>query len=273
MEAASQLAKWLLKLALEKPLLSLFCREKEFNEAEGLVSFALLFRALGKEKEAGNYLKKVTSPIDPFFQALALRSPVFSVEAASLIDSKKGLAIHQADKITTAIALTGKETSLGACLAGDVEIRAMGPQVLPIGSKGKFGIQRSVDGDPLENWTRCAGFLECWVEVKADAENLSLNFVGVRAEELLGYVFYIKADECRVGSELFKPKSLKRYSGAASRFVFSSKGSRLQIDAEHSHKVQLIPLAGEGGYWNSSFILSFEIHPFQTRADFKIKSI
>src|SRR3989344_4839919 len=209
MGPARELANWLLKFAGDRPLFSFWCKESEFDETEGWVSFALLLRSFGKFKEAEEYLKKIKSPVDPFFHALAIKAPPFSIGEQSLEDPKRGVSVYAAEKMRMAIALSGKGTPLGVLSASGVEIRAMGPQALPIGSKGKFGIQRAVDGNPMNGWTRCKGILECWMEVKADIKNLSLNFVGVGKEALLGFVFYIKADECKVGSEIFKPKSLK----------------------------------------------------------------
>jgi hypothetical protein len=148
---------------------------------------------------------------------------------------------------------SGKGTTLGVIRSKDAEIRAFGPQ----SPKLIFGI----DGKGSEGWISTFAYPEVWFHIKPEVteENvrLSLRFMGVTQETPLFFSFYVKAPLCKVGGEIFKPKSLKRFIGDAARVELGS----MAIESSQVHKVEVIPLAGEGGFWDADFLVSFEIHP------------
>lgn len=211
-------------LPLEK-FLPLWCPEKEYNEKEALALFSQLSKI---EPIPGN---------PPDFDLTLFENAAFT--------------------------LSGNGTSLGMIRAGDVEIRAMGPQAASL----KFGIK----GKGLNGWTRCSALPEVWFEAKPkckDAEfTLDLHFVGLKPETPLSFAFYVKAQSCQIGSEILKPKSLRRFNGETNTVIFQ----KVKIESSHNHKVQVIPLAGEGCFWDCEFLASFEIHPFESQVCFSVK--
>jgi len=284
-EAALRLIHWLLPFAKEKPLLSLWCPEDEFDEKEGLLSFSLLLRAVRQNEKAAELLRYVKKPIDPFFIALAKAVPVIEEtviieDSTPVSDPVLGLSLHQHKTMTSAFTLTGWGSSMGMIRTGDVEIRAMGPQILPLTDAKRFGISRVPNGSPIGNWTRCLALPEVWIEVKTevktgadDAEcGIDLRFIGLKPETPLLFVFYVKAQSCQIGNSLLKPKSLYRYSGEAKSLFLKGNEGGLKLESSLSHKVQVIPLAGEGCFWDAEFLISFEIHPVTALAQFRLGS-
>lgn len=278
---ASNLARWLLPFIQDKPLISFWSLQEEYEEEESLLSFSLLLRAAGQKEKAAELFKQTRKSIDPFFIALAKQAPLFNdlFSSAEMIhDLDLGLTLSRKKKMTSALVLSGLGTSLGVVTSGDVEIRAMGPHALPLSDPTLFGISRAPDGSFITDWTRCFALSEVWFEVKSVFEEsslqLDLRFIGIRTERPLTFVFYLKANSCSIGQTILKPKSLQRYSGEAQAFLFEGTRSKLRIESALSHKVQVIPLAGEGGgFWNTDFLLSFEIHPFESQAKFNIRIV
>lgn len=274
-EEANRLAAWLSGWIQEAPFFSLWSRENEYDEAEGYLSFSLLCRAMGDEQLAAAFLKKVPGPIDPFFLALAKLEPKLEPMRAAKdewADPYLGLGCFRSSGKAAAMTLCGAGTSLGVFSSKDVEIRAMGPQGLPLGKMESFGIDRQPDGAFMTGWTRLAASPEAWMHLQADLREgrFGLKFMGLKPEEPIAFVFYVKAGSCHVEGQAFKPKSLQRYTGSSSSFLFRGKESQIKIECVSSLKPQLIPLAGDGGFWGSDFLLSFEILPFASQVNFSI---
>jgi hypothetical protein len=185
------------------------------------------------------------------------------VEPLLGFEPKFNLELLNTSRMSSAITLDGNGTSLGIIRSGDLEIRAFGPQ----DTSFNFGIKgRGVDG-----WTRVSSFPEVWLEMKTflqeDGFAFDFRFVGLKPESPIFLAFYVKGSSCQIGHDIFKPKSLKRFYGEARLAIF---GDKLKIESEELHKVQLIPLAGEGCFWDCEFMLSFELHPFVNQARFKV---
>lgn len=164
------------------------------------------------------------------------------------------LTCIQTEKIWAALTLDGEGTSLGVVRAG-VEIRAFGPQA----ENMHFGIQ----GKGMNGWTRMASHPEIWLEMKprvvGEGLGLDFRFVGVKPENPLSLAFYVKAQSCEIGEEVLKPKSLHRFLGEVQNLQFEKK---CRIEFTQPHKVQVIPLAGEGCFWGAEFLFSLVISPF-----------
>lgn len=189
-------------------------------------------------------------------------------ELASL-DPKAGevpeidLTLLKAGAISAALTLDGEGTSLGAIRAHGVDIRAFGPQSASL----QFGIK----GRGLEGWTHTAAYPEVWLEMKPavveETLKLDVRFVGITLETPLFFAFYVKARSCQIGLETLKPKSLRRYQGEVASIGFDNQ---LKIEVGQPQKVQVIPLAGEGCFWNADFLILFELHPFLSQIYFLI---
>jgi hypothetical protein len=214
-----------------EPFLPLFCSDKEFREEELRALFALV--------------KKIP-PVQP---ALAPMGATFF----------KSFAFEAAFQLHF-------PGSFGVIKAGNVEIRAMGPQPLPLSDASKLGIS----GEGEDGWVSCLGLPEIWLRSSMDLCDekcsLALDFVGVTQETPLAFAFYLKAPSCKVGSQILKPKALSRFQGEGNCLEFN----HVAIESSFTHKLQVIPLAGFGGFWNSDFLVAFEVHPMQTQMRFSI---
>ncbi len=160
--------------------------------------------------------------------------------------------------------------SLGTFCFGDVEIKAFGPQALPLSDDLKFfGIKAA----PIDNWACSAGLPEIWMEFtthKTEEESkLSYRFVGLTPETSLGFVFYIKGPSCTIGNETLKPKTLRRFHGEASAVLIQ----HLNIESSHPHKVEVVPLAGDDSFWGANFLVCFAIHPCIPQGAFLLQNL
>ena len=232
----------------------LWCREDEYNEEESELS-SVLFRL-------GNFSSQKKIP--PFFLALAKLFFGFDVPCSVDPFSPQPLFFHSVDT-QGALSLLGRGTSLGTFRSKEIEIRAFGPQALPLNDPKQFGIERTLGG--ADGWTNVSALPEVWFEVKKFIEiGLNIRFLGITLEKPLNFSFYIKAPVAQIGPARFQPKSLNRYKGESAPVIF---GDKFQIESMVSTKMELIPLAGEGCFWGTEFLLSFEIHPFESRGVFK----
>lgn len=165
------------------------------------------------------------------------------------------LSFVNTEKLKAALTLDGKKTSLGVIRKGKVQIRAFGPQ----SSDLHFGI----DGNGMDGWTRTAAYDEVWMEMKhaVREEGLSLDFrfIGAKPENPLFLAFYVKAESCQVENEILKPKSLHRYQGAVKKIAFENN---FLIESNEPLKIEIIPLAGSGCFWNTQFLLLYPISAF-----------
>lgn len=227
---AGRLAYWLSQVG---PLFPLWCPEQQYNEQEGMHLFSLL-----------SQIEPVTEP-----------------------EPQCDLVLFRSGSMRAAFTSTGNGTSLGMIQAGSIEIRAFGPQQLPLSEPNRFGIQ----GKGMEGWARSFALPEVWLEMKPTWKEtecqIDLRFVGLKPETPLAFAFYIKGPTCQIGNEILKPKSLRRFHGEEQQIRVGG----LTIESAQRHKVQVIPLAGEGCFWDCEFLLSFEIHPLNPQIAFYIK--
>jgi len=231
----------------------LWCREEEYNEVESNISIALFRKKFSP-----------TSQVPPFFGAINKLFSGFDVPCSVALFSPQTLFFHSTDT-QGALSLLGRRTSLGTFRSKDIEVRAFGPQILPLNDPKGFGIERTLSGD--DGWTQISALPEVWLQVKYFFENgLDLRFLGLSVETPLNFSFYIKAPQAQIGPSQFLPKSLARYQGMSRPVLF---GKTFQIQSTFSTKMELIPLAGEGCFWGAEFLLSFEIPPFEAKSVFK----
>jgi hypothetical protein len=150
-----------------------------------------------------------------------------------------------------ALTLDGRGTSLGMIQCG-MQVRSFGPQA------DTFGIE----GRGMNHWTRTFAYQDVWLEMKPEVKDgaleLKFNFVGITLEKSCSLALYIKAGSCEVGKEILKPKSLKRFFGEAQTVQFE----KTTLQSSHPHKMEVIPLAGEGCFWGAEFLLKYSISPF-----------
>lgn len=261
-EAADELASRLYYLVQKFPLFG--CKENNYAEKEALISTDLFLKACGLER-------KFDAPRDPFFMAIAAKCPQLNITPSAPVF---GWGLYERADLSLLLALTGRATPLGAIAAGDVEIRAFGPTTPPLSDPTHFGIERDFEGEPLQGWSSLAAIPEAWLQVKSLLEEkkceLEVRFIGLETAKPVFMAFYVKAESVLINAQTYKPKSLNRYQGDARSFLFKGRRSELLLTANTPHKVQLIPLAGEGGFWNTDFLLAFEIQTVEAQGSFTL---
>lgn len=256
-----------------------FVPEWDLSQISKLCRKALAWSVCGFKKEAGE-LAHFILQYEKFLplwssqqdfneeETRRLLTLVKSIEPVETEAPDFGASFFHSMTMDAAFTLSGNGTSLGMIRAGDVEIRAIGPQALPLTDNNRFGIK----GKGINGWTSCFARPEVWVEVKygliEEECKISLNFVGLVPEAPTAFAFYVKAPSCKVGNDLLKPKTLTRFNGEGRKIQFN----HLTIESSRSHKIQIIPLAGFGGFWNCEFLAAFEIHHLESQVSFSIKS-
>jgi|GEM_PF-2490507 len=233
---------------------SLWSKEGEYNELESDISISFFrFGKLAPEKK-----------IPSFLLAIAKLFVGFDVPYSVDVFSPKPLLFHSSN-LQGILTFLGRGTSLGILRGTDIEVRAFGPQALPLNDLKGFGIERTIEGE--DNWTRCFGLPEVWFQIREFFDGgLDVRFLGLSLEKTLNFSFYIKAPYAQIDSSQFLPKTLNRYQGESKAVLF---GGKFQIESILPTKMELIPLAGEGCYWDTEFLLSFEIPLFEARGLFK----
>lgn len=238
-----------------------FCsRESSFHLQDTQCAIALLLKAFGKEA--------VLPPTaDPFFYALEKKLPSWTEEVSA--ETSLG-SIHKAEGFQGAFALLGDGIPVGSIHASKVAIPAFGPHVYPFSDSKFFGMHKS---EPNDRWAAVSAKREVWFEVIPDWNKkiLETRFIGLKASDPLFFSFYIKADFARIDSEVYIPKNLRRFSGSAKHVIFEREESRLTISNAISSKMELIPLASSGCFWDSDFLLAFEIPFHEGRGIFQFE--
>ena len=226
---------------------SLWSSESTYDEQEAKISIALLLAAFGK---------KIVLPenVDPYFAALHQLLPSWTGEKIDLATMGTGM-MHPL------IGALPMPMPLGAFRGGAVEVTAFGPQMHSLNDAKLFGAL-AID----QTWSAVFAKREIWCKMEADASRIGARFFGVGAQDKLYFVFYMRAEDAKVGEEMYAPRSLKRYSGMSNKVVFQRKGTCLSIESQGPTSMELIPLAGEGCFWNSDFLLAFEISPHDGKA-------
>ena len=195
------------------------------------------------------------------------------VENLSLtkVSSAVDLDLGMAASSSACLSLSGWNSALGAMQIGDVAIPSFGPQTAPLSDASRFGISQArpwgsvaitdKEGVELEGWTRCHGHKESWLHLKAKirdhAVQFDTRFVASDTDSPLYMVFYTQAEKCSLknSGESFFPGSLQRYKGKSDAVLLNDQ---VILECSGSEpELQIIPLAGEGCFWNAKFLIAF----------------
>jgi hypothetical protein len=237
-----------------------WCREDEFSEEKTGSCLALLKLAL----------RSVEEPLrgDPYFQALAQhlsKSLVHPRDFNPVLD----WSLIETANLKCCLTFSGSSTSLAAIISDGAEVRAIGPQTYPLSAPKGFGIRPVREHG--NRWASPVAAPAVWFEMRSNCKgkqmSLDLTFFGLEPSASLAFSFYVKAEVAQIGGEKFKPKTLQRYQGVSKPVRF---GSRLTIESKTEGKMELIPLAGRGGYWDCEYLAAFEIHPINAKMSFLI---
>jgi len=261
-KAADDLAGFLAPIVSEG-LTTLWTPEREYREEESRLSSNLLLRAMG------HAVPFLDSEVFPFsLENVARINPAKEVYQ----DPSIGYELVRGEEATIALTGGGWQTSAGAARVGDLEIPAFGPHLAPLSNSELFGVGPGEDG-----WFCAYSAKEVWLRARGTAGTrcigISLDSVGVQTEAPLAFVFYIRADECRVAGRVFKPQSLARFSGEADAVEFTVKSSKIGFLTEPGLKLEIIPLAGDGAFWGATFLLAAWLPSYQATTNFRFQSI
>lgn len=227
-EAANVLAvKWV--PLLQKGLFTLGSSEREYGEEEHQLSSDLL-------------LQKEVGPLaDPFFAFLSKIRPPLIVPATLGSGGK------------SALAYSPSPPQVGAFRHGSILIPAFGPQGPLLSDATLFGANLVERG-----WHQPTASKETWFHLQERELGFSVQSIGAPLETPLFWVFYIRAEECEVGTQRFRPQHLQRFQGEAVEVSIRAGTDEIILQADHPMQAQLIPLAGKGCFWESSFLLAFQ---------------
>ncbi len=217
--------------------------------------------------------------------------PKATLENSFGTDDFLGIARLSTPSTHAAFTLSGWNTGLGVLKFGEVEIPALGPQGFPLSESGGFGLAQIGAHQPviatnseqlsLSGWSRCFHDKEIWLSVNAMANAqtvcVDVRFVGIKscsmsdlsAKAPLAMVFYVRASTCTLeDGSLLHPKGLQRFQGNGQKIIFDH---HLQLECSKILKLQIIPLAGSGCFWNATFLVAFEFNPSQEQAAFTFR--
>lgn len=245
-EAGYQLALKILPLC---PFPSLWCPETKFNESGVRFSIALLQRCFGIDVS----LPRVSNPF-----LLKLSQHIPSWKEQVVVPFKA--TCRKSNSTQSVEVLSGKGVSLGAIRCGEIEVRAIGPQTGTLNNSEMFGITRS---ETMGQWAFLTANPSVWVRIQGDETSFSFSFVGVSIENSFSLCLYVVADQAKIGEERFQSRSLRRYQGKSQAVAFKKGENSLTLVCSSLGKMELIPLAGEGCFWNAEFLLAFEVPCFE----------
>lgn len=270
-KAAQQLASWLYPFVQRKMSLMLWCKEEDYNEKEGFLSVSLFLKAVGDLEGAKRALQKTAEDIPPFYLALAKQLQPISMQQ---LEKSRGVEELQGEGFWGLSTLQGSQSSLGHIRFQEVEICALGPQGYPLAEAHRFGIEQTTKEDAA-GWTCCSADREIWFQpqwtVQKESLLLRLRWVGLKPDSHLAFAFYVKAEQCQVGDFVLKPRHLQRYTGSLKKVSLSKEKTCLHIESPSFLEGQIVPLSGEGNFWNADFLIAFELRAIESEVVFEIK--
>lgn len=190
--------------------------------------------------------------------------------------------------------LHGGHTGLGEYRLGDIGIVNYGPQYLPLSECEGFGIEGNALSDhgmrrSMIEWRRSSFILKgctrlvdqpssssfglgnfrgIWLDVVQEFKKphlyLKTTFLGLDGWEAVAFSFFIKASQCKIQSQILKPKTLERYEGEGHTLLLEGKEAVLELrPLSFKGKMQVIPLAGGNNFWGADFLVAYFMLPDQ----------
>jgi hypothetical protein len=243
---------------------SLWTTEREYNEGEARLSFALLLLALGKVEEA-NRLYHPSLPKDRFFAWLFEKN----VKIEAISSESADYDLIEGDHCTYAITVHQNKVQSGSLRSGSVLIPAFGPHSAPLSNSNLFGMKQVVSN---EGWFSSTASKDAWFQLTPlHIDSFALQCIGVEPENPVYFVFYVQANDCMIDGRQFKPKSLLRFSGQMDVVQFQQGLDKLQIMTDRPISVELIPLSGGDTFWGATFLLAYRVPSVMGRIIFQMK--
>lgn len=265
-DAGKRLTGFLSPMIAER-LTTLWTPEREYREEETALSCNLLLRSMGKDfnPECFDAISE-----QPFFSYLHQSDLRIEPEKEVETDVELGYTLIRKDNVGWAYTSKGWHMPAGAIRIAEVEIPAFGPHRSPLSDPLMFGI-----GPGDNQWFSSFAAKECWFCIEPiEAEERQISFIlhsaGVSLSKPLSFAFYIRADECAVGNCIYKPNSLQRFCQEAKSIDFSSGQTKISLSVDRPLTIEVIPLAGDSGFWGAKFLAAFWLPPFHSKTHFRI---
>ncbi|HSW73397.1 MAG TPA: hypothetical protein VLG44_08345 [Chlamydiales bacterium] len=270
-----ELVQFAKEIALKEIALSdlpLLTKSQEYSHEKELLARCNLLDFLGiesYEKELPTFYLELKKRIGPFNIQKENSSFYMSDGIASFKESFRHIAISN----------QGMNTAIGSLEYKQIQIAAFGPQFFPLSDADGFGIfhqgdttkdfvQQKGNGESLITlWSRLFDDGKpspTWIGVQGNLtkEGLDLTLLlrGVQPKKI-AFSFFIKAGSCRaVDQKEIRPQSLDRYIGDARNIICSSNDTSISFETPEKSPVHIIPLAGKGFFWDSDFLIAFELN-------------
>ncbi len=189
----------------------------------------------------------------------------------------------KSEQMSALLTLNGIGTGIGSLQSKDIYIKTFGPQSFPLdGSKG-FGIFSPASKESFKDFSFTENSLKGWLRICKKEEatdgkvhilpdkiwmhvdskiafnkiDLNVLFEGLTKEKM-SFAFFINAQELKVQNRIIHPKSLDRFEGKNTNVQIEGKTSSLQLSTEKEQIFHVLPLAGEGFYWDADFLIAIE---------------
>lgn len=175
---------------------------------------------------------------------------------------------------------------MGSLMFKDVGIVNFAPQLRPMGDCSGFGLSSKAQHLKIKRedsncsfsyqnrlgfphvrktgleWLTDSGFSGMWftahLETTFDTLSFEIHFEGFRPLSEIAFSFFCQAQRCVVAkSHRLHPRSLDRYLGPPQMVELRGNEGRLLIEPIGCSHMEIIPLAGDRGFWGSDFLLAF----------------
>lgn len=194
-------------------------------------------------------------------------------------------AVFHEENFEGALTFSGIHSGLGEIHFQDVHVVSFGPKHFPLGDMSSYGIFHPIfpskkmgeayfsfrDGRLLgEGWIRLChkkALLhvgsEIWLKlhIKVDPQTIELVYsrLPFSSDPSFLLAFIIEAKSCQVDGITLLPGSLDQFCGTPPRVLsFRGKEASIQFFLENVAKVHIIPLAGNGCFFDGSFLVGIE---------------
>lgn len=299
---AHQAALWQMQILDREsiPFFGMFTQE-EFAQRQSILEWSyLLFHLVGQlldqpemnfiaQKQKAFFLAKgfkfssIVSSIESFFPKQSSQS--FEINK-TIHDPLSRLVGIRSEKFTSLSTINGGGTGLGTFMKNSqLGFITFGPQYLPYGENQCFGIESSHlhndiypfnikhhDGSEYEihGYARLPGkqmeFSYQWIEISQKLTqnklDISVNFLSLEECTDLSFVFYVSAQECKIGNDIkIKTKSFSKYKGKPLPIqFFDHNENKITLEVSNDIKeMEIIPLAGENVFWSGDFLVGFHL--------------
>lgn len=329
LKAAESLANWQLNTLDHNflPFIGLFSQEEDASETRLLINNFLLFSAIATFANRSD----MAAVAEKQYARLATLSPSIATEFSSLQlaydrwlskypkispalphlpdvfkDDQLVLAICRSNLGSAVSTLAGGGTSMGAMYRGDVKIVSFGPQHLPLGDCGSFGVESQLDGlaeaqmkisevdkmyciqgltrltpyqkkSPLQATFRNGEHSGFWIDTKQSYQDEQLSietvFRGLFDIGSLAFAFFVKAQSCAVETiKVVNLRSFDRYQGEVKTIILQGNKTSLTIEAgQKLGEMQVIPLGGGNNFWGADFLVAYLLDSQESKYSWLIK--